>query len=92
MVEKRLMAILRCPLGKSKLRHPLRNSLVGLGLLAGVGLTGCTIDQGGQTMPSPYYMHDDVQYFPPGPEFKLAREAATMKAYNQDQAQQAVKR
>jgi hypothetical protein len=33
-------------------------------------------------------MSDDVQYFPPGPEFKLAKEAAAMKAYNQEQAQQ----
>jgi hypothetical protein len=72
---------------------PLRTLLFGLGLLAGVGLTGCQIETGGQTLPSPYYMHDDVQYFPPGPEFKLAREAAAMKAYNQDQAAlQAVRR
>ncbi len=35
-------------------------------------------------------MKDDVQYFPPGPEFKLAREAAAMKAYSQDQTQPAV--
>ena len=73
-------------------RHPLRTLLFGLGLLAGVGLTGCQSEFGGQTLPSPYYMHDDVQYFPPGPEFKLAREAAVMKAYNEDQMQQAVRR
>ena len=59
--------------------------MFGLGLVAGVGLTGCQIDIGGQTLPSPYYMQDDVQYFPPGPEFKLSREAAAMKAYNQEQ-------
>jgi hypothetical protein len=46
---------------------------------------------GGQTLPSPYYLKDDVQYFPPGSEFKLAREAAAQKAYSQDQVQQAAR-
>ena len=48
-------------------------------------------ETGGQTLPSPYYITDDVQYYPPGSEFKLAKEAAAMKAYSQDQAQQATK-
>lgn len=69
-----------------------RTLLFGLTMLAGVGLTGCQVDTGGQTLPSPYYQDDDVQYFPPGPEFKLAREAAAMKAYNQEQTQQAAQR
>jgi hypothetical protein len=42
--------------------------------------TGCQVDVGGQTLPSPYYIYDDVQYFAPGPEFKLSNEAAAMKA------------
>jgi hypothetical protein len=33
-------------------------------------------------------MSDDVQYFPPGPEFKLAREAAAQKAAREEQALQ----
>ena len=74
--------------GSFNYRNPLRMLLLALGLLAGVGLTGCQTDVGGQSLPSPYYMSDDVQYFPPGAEFKLAREAAAMKAYNQDQAAQ----
>ncbi len=41
---------------------------------------GCQVDMGGQTLPSPYYQFDDVQYFPPGPEFKLTQEAAAMQA------------
>ena len=74
----------------SSQKLPLRFALIGAGLLAAVTFTGCQVDVGGQTLPSPYYMTDDVQYFPPGPEFKLAREAAAMKAYNnQEQAQQA---
>ena len=69
-------------------RRPLRAMLLGLGLVAiGCG-TGCQVDVGGQTLPSPYYMSDDVQYFPPGPEFKLAREAAAMGQQAQEQALQ----
>ena len=72
-------------------QKPLRMLLLALGLLTGVGLTGCQVEVGGQTLPSPYYMHDDVQYYPPGSQFKLAKEAAAMKAYSEDQAQQAAK-
>jgi len=76
--------------GSLNQRH-LRALLLGLLLLAGVGLTGCQVETGGQTLPSPYYLKDDVQYFPPGSEFKLAREAAAQKAYSQDQLQQATR-
>ena len=41
--------------------------------------TGCQVEIAGQTLPSPWYLTDDVQYYAPGPEFKLAREAAAMK-------------
>jgi hypothetical protein len=75
--------------GSFNYRNPLRMLLLALALVAGVGLTGCQSDFGGQSLPSPYYMSDDVQYFPPGAEFKLSKEAAAMKAYNQEQAQQA---
>jgi len=51
-----------------------------------VACTGCQVDVGGQTLPSAYYQTDDVQYFPPGPEFKLSREAAAQKAYAEDKA------
>ncbi|HUY33235.1 MAG TPA: hypothetical protein VMV69_10680 [Pirellulales bacterium] len=61
-------------------RHPRRRLLGGLGTLALLGATGCQVDIGGQTLPSPYWQTDDVQYFAPGPEFKLSREAAAMKA------------
>ncbi|MDX1925545.1 MAG: von Willebrand factor type A domain-containing protein [Pirellulaceae bacterium] len=33
----------------------------------------------GQTLPSPYYLYDDVQYFPEGSENKLANETAAAK-------------
>lgn len=54
-----------------------------LALLAGVfavSATGCQMSINGQTLPSAYYLQDDVQYFPSGPEFKLPREAAALQA------------
>ena len=63
----------------------------GLLLLAAAAIvpaTGCQVDIAGQTLPSAYYLDDDVQYFPAGPEFKLSREAAAMKAYEEEQAAQ----
>ncbi|MEM9826129.1 MAG: hypothetical protein AAF958_06045 [Planctomycetota bacterium] len=42
--------------------------------------TGCQHTYNGQTLPSPFYLQDDVQYFPSGPEFKLSREAAALQA------------
>jgi len=53
--------------------------VLGLGMAAALSMTGCQVDVGGQTLPSPYYMADDIQYFPAGPEFKLSREAAAME-------------
>ena len=50
-----------------------------LAILGSLSVTGCQIEVGGQTLPSPYYHADDIQYYAPGPEFKLAREAAAMK-------------
>ncbi|NDC54993.1 MAG: hypothetical protein EBZ74_12170 [Planctomycetia bacterium] len=54
---------------------------------AGLSLTGCQVDVGGQTLPSPYYLQDDIQYFPAGPEFKLSKEAAALKAYKKELAE-----
>ena len=53
--------------------------------LAALGLTGCQVTVGGQTLPSPYYIDDDVQYFAPGSEFKLSNEAAALKAHKAEQ-------
>lgn len=77
----------------SKTTSPLwlKTTAAALGLgLAALSATGCQGTYAGQTLPSPYYLHDDIQYFPPGPEFKLSREAAAQKAYKADlEAQQA---
>lgn len=64
--------------------------LVGaLGICFALSAIGCQVDINGQTLPSPYYLTDDVQYFPPGPEFKLSKEAAAQKAFAEEQALQA---
>jgi hypothetical protein len=52
---------------------------------AGLSACGCQSEVGGQVLSSPYAAEDDVQYFAPGPEFKLSREAAAQKAYNAEQ-------
>ena len=59
-----------------------------LSLAAGfclIGATGCQVSLNGQTLPSPYYLQDDVQYYPSGPEFKLPREAAALRAAQADE-------
>lgn len=69
----------------------LQMSLAGSSLaILALANTGCQVVEAGQTLPSPYYISDDIQYFAPGPEFKLQREAAAQKAYKNDlEAQQA---
>lgn len=42
--------------------------------------SGCQVHVAGQTLPSPYYLIDDIQYFPAGSENKLANETAALKA------------
>jgi len=61
--------------------------VAGLVIAGCAGLTGCQVDVGGQTLPSAYYLQDDIQYFPAGPEFKLSKEAAAQKAYRREMAQ-----
>lgn len=58
---------------------------VGALCMATLAVTGCQSDYGGQVLPSPSYQLDDVQYFAPGPEFKLSREAAALKAFASEQ-------
>jgi hypothetical protein len=58
----------------------------GLALLVTLAGTGCQVELAGVTLPSPYYLTDDVQYYAPGPEFKLAREAAALKEQSEAEA------
>lgn len=62
-------------------QHALRSIFVTLAVgMCLVATTGCQVSLNGQTLPSPYYLQDDIQYFPAGPEFKLSREAAALQA------------
>ena len=64
-------------------RWSVRAGVAILGLLAS---TGCQVEYAGMTLPSGKYMHDDVQYFAPGPEFAFANtQAATQRARMQAQ-------
>lgn len=62
----------------------LRNAAFPLLLATFVGLTllsmGCAVQSNGMTLPNPYYQKNRVQYFPKGPEFPYAREAAEAEA------------
>jgi hypothetical protein len=57
-------------------------SLFAAGIMIGMAVfsTGCQSSIGGQTLPSGFYLDDDIQYFPSGSENKLSREAAALKA------------
>ena len=68
-------------------KHWTKAVLLGAGLVV-LSATGCQTHIGGQTLPSPYYLTDDVQYFAPGSENKLAHESAAMKAFDADQTAQ----
>ena len=62
-----------------KFVHSIGGGGLLLAILGSLSVTGCQIEVGGQTLPSAYYLQDDIQYYAPGPEFKLAREAAALK-------------
>lgn len=61
-----------------KMKHSLALMLIAAFCVCSA--TGCQVSYNGQTLPSPFYLQDDVQYFPSGPEFKLPREAAALRA------------
>lgn len=63
-----------------KLLNGQRIALLGCALL-GMSAVGCQTTIGGQTLPSAYYLQDDVQYFPMGPEFRLSRQVEALEAY-----------
>ncbi len=69
---------MRSPRGSTKRRVALWSALAMGGILPSVG---CQVEYAGMTLPSGKYMHDDVQYFPTGPDFPWANtQAATQRA------------
>jgi hypothetical protein len=66
------------PRGATSRRLALWSALAVGGIMPSVG---CQVEYAGMTLPSGKYMHDDVQYFPAGPEFPWANtQAATQRA------------
>lgn len=61
-----------------------RAALLFGGLLA-VSVTGCQTNIAGQTLPSAYYLRDDVQFFPAGPETKLINQIQALEEYKVQQ-------
>lgn len=52
------------------------------GLLISATSTGCfQTTVGGQTLPSAYYLDDDVQYFAAGPEQRLPNQIRALERY-----------
>ncbi len=72
---------------ESQTRQTGLRSLLLLAAVSTLPAIGCQVDVAGQTLPSGYYLDDDVQFFPAGPEFKLSREAAAQKEYRETEAQ-----
>lgn len=66
----------------------VKRVILGWAMLSIATATGCQVSVGGQTLPSPWYHKDDVQYFAPGPEFKLSREASALKEFSAEQKSQ----
>jgi hypothetical protein len=66
------------PRGSTRRRVALLTALATGWILPSVG---CQVEYAGMTLPSGRYMHDDVQYFPSGPDFPWANtQAATQRA------------
>jgi hypothetical protein len=64
---------------KSPGRRAALLSALGLGWI--MASVGCQVEYAGMTLPTGRYMHDDVQYFPSGPDFPWANtQAATQRA------------
>ena len=68
----------------SRIKIWSRTALFACGLLA-LASTGCQTTVGGQTLPSGYYLEDDVQFFPAGPEFKLSNQVQALEEYRLQQ-------
>ena len=50
-------------------------------LCVALGTTGCQTHINGQTLPSAYYLQDDIQFFPAGPEFQLTNQVSALEEY-----------
>jgi hypothetical protein len=62
-----------------------RRALLGCGLLC-LAAVGCQANIAGQTLPSAYFLRDDVQYFPAGEEFQFPNMLRAIEEYRVEQA------
>ncbi len=68
----------RTPRGSAR-RRVAQWSALAMGVI--LPAVGCQVEYGGMTLPSGRYMHDDVQYYPSGPDFPWANtQAAAQRA------------
>jgi hypothetical protein len=67
-------------------RTPGRLALLACGLFC-LPAIGCQLQShlGGQTLPSAYYLRDDIQYFPAGPEFPLWNQVQALEQHRLEQ-------
>ncbi|QDT26570.1 hypothetical protein Pan153_08000 [Gimesia panareensis] len=61
--------------------------VLGLALM-GLANSGCQTSMGGQTLPSAYYLDDDVQFFPAGPEEQLYNQREVLEQYKLERESQ----
>jgi hypothetical protein len=72
------------------MKYSLRSLMIAVLLLPPLLAAGITLaahffaEPEPQTLPPMFLGGDDVQYFAPGPEFKLSREAAAKKVFEQE--------
>ena len=76
------------PRFSTRLACPRICAVAGLAAVAAFSgsLSGCQTVMGGQTLPSAYYLRDDVQYHPAGPEFKLSNTVRALEDYRNQKA------
>lgn len=72
-----------------RILHWPRLAILACGLLTATLNTGCALQThvAGQTLPSAYYLTDDIQYFPAGPEFLLPNQVQALEQYKLEQQQ-----
>lgn len=64
----------------------IRTWCAALGCLIAATSMGCQTTIGGQTLPSAWFLRDDVQYFPPGEEDLVPNLRRELKEYNVQQS------
>ena len=62
-------------------------AVAGVAALLPPAIVGCQTSVGGQTLPSPHYLNDDVQYFPSGPEFLLSNQVRAIEQYKAERGE-----